>query len=173
MPLAATGATGGPDRRESEAVRAAAANKEKGLENPSYSTHMDSRYAHALPTISQSVSPSAPPPGVSVIPPPPNMPPPAYTPSAQPEKKIPPRLPSMNPSAIYSGGSVMLNRGGSTATYGGYEQPDLEPQNGVQDFDNSMYEEIDDIRSNNPPAYAETYTEIGNADSGYMDLQPQ
>ena len=159
MPFAAAAATSGPDRQTSEAARAAAANKEKGLENPSYSTHLDSRYAKALPTISQNVEPSAL--RVPANPPPPNMPPPAYTPSAQPEKKIPPRLPSMNPSAIYSGGSVMLNRGGSTATYGGYEQPDLEPQGGVQDFDNTMYEEIDDIRGNNPPAYAETYTEIG------------
>ncbi|XP_072046954.1 uncharacterized protein [Amphiura filiformis] len=122
--------------------------KKDGLENPSYSSHIDSRYSHALPTISQPTAP-------------PNMPPPAYTPmAATTGKKIPPRLPSTNPSALYQGGSVMYSRGGSVATYGGYERPDINGGNQPnQSYDNTLYEtnvyeELDEVTLN-PPQYEE------------------
>ena len=148
------------DRRSSESVHA---KKVQGLENPSF-TKQDSRYAHSFPAaVPQNVKATAPPstrppPRLSVSPPPPNMPPPAYTPAAQSGKKIPPRLPSMNPSAIYSGGSVMYSRGGSTATYGGYERPE-----GAHTHN---YEEINDFESN-------AYAEIAGPYSDYIDIQTQ
>ena len=166
MPLAASPTSQTPlppvptsqTRRSSES---ALAKKLQGLENPSFShasMKQDSRYAQpsfsAKPAQENRYVYAFPstrlPPRPSVSPPPPNMPPPAYTPSAQPGKKIPPRQPSMDPSATYTGRSVVYNRGGSTASYGGYERP--RPYGKHVSIHN--YEEINDLESNG-------YAEIG------------
>lgn len=55
----------------------------------------------------------------------------------------------MTPSAIYNdNGSISYDRGGSTATYGAYEQPGMAPipeQNGAdgENYANNIYEDID------------------------------